>query len=116
MRMHAPIVIGMGMRLPTEAEREYLAQKGKLSSKMNVWQGNFPFQNQSTDGFEGTAPVGSFPPDANGLYDLRGNVWEWCVDPYHAYAYLMASQLPVERRHQSPKKATTLLPPTTKRM
>lgn len=93
-----------GMRLPTEAEREYVAQKGRPSPGQNVWQGPFPYRDDQTDGFGTLAPAGSFPPDENGVYDLRGNVWEWCADPYHAYAYLMASPLPPEQRNQGPPK------------
>jgi len=53
----------------------------------NYWQGEFPIENTSDDGFEGTAPVGSFPPNGYGLYDMAGNVWEWCADYYHLGYY-----------------------------
>ena len=46
----------------------------------NTWQGEFPWQNQKLDGYEGTSPVGSFPPNGYGLYDMCGNVWEWTTD------------------------------------
>ncbi len=53
---------------------------GKLMA--NFWQGEFPWQNFKEDGFEGTSPVGSFPPNGYGLVDVTGNVWEWTTDWY----------------------------------
>jgi sulfatase modifying factor 1 len=89
-----------GKELPTEAEWEFaarggldgaefcwgdeLAPGGKLHA--NFWQGEFPWQNLLEDGFEWTAPVGSFPANGYGLFDMAGNVWEWTTDWYQEHA------------------------------
>lgn len=84
----------VGKRLPTEAEWEFAARGGLVQKKfpwgeelepagrhrMNVWQGDFPHHNTAADGYTGTAPAMSFKPNGHGLYNMTGNVWEWCWD------------------------------------
>ncbi|MFK7863866.1 MAG: formylglycine-generating enzyme family protein [Pseudohongiellaceae bacterium] len=91
----------LGKELPTEAQFEYAARGGKdgtlyswgnealqeSSPVSNTWQGDFPHTNQQLDGYSATAPVGSFPPNDFGFYDISGNVWEWVEDWYHPQFY-----------------------------
>ena len=96
-----------GRRLPTEAEWEYAAGAGSVTAyawgdepmvdgrlMANTWQGNFPYRNDGAQGvgtsrWVGSSPVGTFPPNDFGLFDMIGNVWEWTTTLYSERGHVM---------------------------
>ncbi len=103
-------------RLPTEAEWEFAARGGlhrkrfiwgnekepKGNYLANYWQGKFPKENTEADGFYGTSPVKSYKPNKYGLYDMAGNVWEWCSDWYRDDYYSLCALNEVTKNPKGP--------------
>lgn len=108
-----------GKRLPTEAEWERAARGGLEQNEFtwgtefapegrlmaNVWQGQFPHNNTTEDGWPRTAPVGQFAPNGYGLYDVSGNVWEWCSDWFQSDLYSILETSRVLSNPQGPDKS-----------
>ncbi len=105
-----------GRELPTEAEWEYAARGGRVGQRFpwgdeleqdgkhhaNVWQGEFPHRNLRADGFLTTAPARHYEPNGFGLYQMTGNVWEWCADWFNLNTY---ARSPL-RNPQGPERGT----------
>jgi formylglycine-generating enzyme required for sulfatase activity len=120
-----------GKALPTEAEWE-LAARGGLEDAIftwgdehqpvgrpmaNAWQGEFPWQNLRTDGYEGTSPVKSFPANGFGLFDMAGNVWEWTEDyfaPRRAGGEQRSCCAPHNPRVASPERSLAMHEPAAR--
>lgn len=113
----------LGHDLPTEAEWEFAARGGLTGAKYawgdvlapggrhlaNTYQGTFPVTDTAEDGFVGTAPVASFEPNAYGIYDVAGNVWEWTRDWYDSAEYARRGALSIHPK--GPERGSDPLEP-----
>jgi len=119
-----------GKRLPTEAEFEFAARGGQAGLiyawgnefrpggkfMANTYQGEFPAKDSGADGFAGVAPVAQFPPNPYGLYDICGNVWEWCSDWYRPdYYSRLAAAAAIARNPRGPEGSFDPMEPTEKK-